>query len=403
MTTPTKATPFEQAQTEPDLVILSHLRWVWVWQRPQHLVSRMARLRAAHGARTWFVEEPCVGPVEEPVLRTEQYGDVTRVWLVVPRTDDGVGNPDLPEFQHPVASSYGDRVAELLAAEQRPASPDVWIYTPMALDLLQRLDAGRVVYDVMDDLSGFLDAPEGLALRQRRLLDEADLVFTGGRSLHRFAVTQRQHDVHLFPSGVETAHYAPARAARGERTRTRPVAGYVGVIDERMDLDLVGALAEALPDWTIRMVGPINKIDAATVPRRDNLEYPGRKDYAELPEVMAGFDVALMPFALNEATRSISPTKTLEYLAAGLPIVSTRVADVVADYSSLVHLADDAQGFATACRVALEEHPDELERSSRRVLGRQEWDTIASRMVQLIDELGTVRHASAGRAKEASA
>ncbi|HEX8509534.1 MAG TPA: glycosyltransferase [Propionibacteriaceae bacterium] len=386
-------------RTEPDLVVLSHLRWVWVWQRPQHLVSRMAQLRAAAGARTWFVEEPYVMDVPEPELRTEQHGDVTRVWLVVPRVDDGTGNPDLPEYQSPVAADYADLLADLLAAEGRPPAPDLWVYTPMALDIAQHLEPGRLVYDIMDDLSAFLDAPVGLQLKQRRLFAEADVVFTGGRSLHRVASMQRHHDIHLFPSGVETAHYAQARFARTQQKQTDTlVAGYVGVIDERLDLRLIEDLARLLPDWTIRMVGPVTKIDAASVPKGDNLEYLGMKAYAELPEAMAGFDVALMPFALNEATRAISPTKTLEYLAAGLPVVSTRVPDVVADYGQLVHLADDAEAFADACRHVQREAPGELDRKSRRVLHRQEWDTIAGHMDSLLHDVrpkGTNGHRKA--------
>jgi glycosyltransferase involved in cell wall biosynthesis len=374
-----------------DLVVLSHLRWVWVWQRPQHLVSRIASMRARSGAHTWFVEEPAVADVDRPTLRTEEHGNVTRVWLAVPeRSDGGAALIVDPEYQHAVAAPYGDLLADLLTARRRPAHPDVWVYTPMATHLLPYLNPGRVVYDMMDDLSGFLDAPDGLAERQAALLAEADLMFTGGRSLHRLATRQRDHDLHLFPSGVDTRHYAQAVEARLSRRHDRkPVAGYVGVIDERLDLALLDGLAQALPHWTIQMVGPVTKIDSADLPQRPNIEYLGKREYAELPKFMAGFDVALMPFALNAATRSISPTKTLEYLAAGLPVVSTRVPDVVADYGDLVSLADSPCEFAAACVVALNEDPQELARQSREVLRRQEWDTIAASMMNLLDAVDT--------------
>jgi len=361
----------------------------------------MARMRAAEGARIWFVEQPFVEDVSEPVLRREQHGDVTRVWLAVPPVPHESGRPDCPEFHSPVAADYGDLLADLLAVEGRP-SPDVWVYTPMAFDLAQRLDPGRLVYDVMDDLSAFLDAPEGLALRQRRLLDEADVVFTGGRSLHRFASSQRHHNVHCFPSGVQTAHYAKARQLRRESSRDTLVAGYVGVIDERLDLALLAGLARELSDWTIQMVGPVAKIDPASLPRANNLHYLGMKKYEELPEVMAGFDVALMPFALNEATRSISPTKTLEYLAAGLPVVSTRVPDVVTDFGQVVRLADDAPAFAAACRKAVARGSSHLDSSARRILARHEWDAITARMVELLDE-GSGVNLGGGRARRLTA
>jgi glycosyltransferase involved in cell wall biosynthesis len=374
-------------QTQPDLVVLSHLRWPWVWQRPQHVVSRLARQRAAAGARTWFVEEPVVDEVAEPEIRTEEVDGVVRAWLVLPMSaSPTVRTPNQPldrGFEDPAARGYGDLLAEALG--ERALPPDVWLYTPMAMDVAQALGAGRLVYDVMDDLASFANAPDGLVLRQRRLLTEADVVFTGGPSLHRGVLRQRTEGVHLFRSGVETDHYARSRTLR--TPHERPVAGYVGVIDERIDLDLVRELAEHLDGWTIRLVGPVTKIDEATLPRGASIEYPGMVAYPQLPEVMAGFDVALMPFALNEATRSISPTKTLEYLAAGLPVVSTRVPDVVADYSQVVHLADDGRQFAEACRTVLEHDVHVRDRRARPLHARQEWDTIAASMGELLDEV----------------
>jgi beta-glucosidase/6-phospho-beta-glucosidase/beta-galactosidase len=308
-------------QEQPDLVVLSHLRWPWVWQRPQHVVSRLAAARAEHGARTWFVEEPVSGEVVRPEIRQESLDGITRLWLVVPRES---GMAEHLGFDDPAARDYGTLLARLLQQAGRPAGPDVWLYTPMALDIAQRLQGGRLVYDVMDDLASFAQAPDGLRLRQRRLLADADLVFTGGRSLHRGVVAQRAAGVHLFPSGVDTGHYASSRALR--RAGDRHVAGYVGVID-----------------------------------------------------------VALMPFALNEATKSISPTKTLEYLAAGLPVVATRVPDVVEDYDQVVHLADDGEGFAQACRAVLHDERAARDRRVRPIQERQEWTVIAGSMGSLLD------------------
>ena len=365
--------------SQPDLVVLSHLRWTWVWQRPQHLVSRFASMRTPAGARTFFVEEPMAEDVSAPVVRSADRDGITRVWLAVPRYD---GQPEVLGFDARGAETYGELLAAYLTGEGRPAEPDVLAYTPMALDVAQELRYGRLLYDVMDDLASFKNAPEGLRLRQRRLLAEADVVFAGGRSLHRSVQQQRRGKVHLFPSGVETSHYEKSRSLR--EPRERKVAGYVGVLDERLDLELVLGLAEALPEWTIRIVGPIAKIDASDLPQAPNLEYPGMAAYTELPSVMAGFDVALMPFALNEATRSISPTKTLEYLAAGLPVVSTRVPDVVADYSGVVHLADTAQQFAEACEAVLLHSCAERDKRLQPIQRRHEWDVIASSMADLI-------------------
>ena len=369
---------------QPDLVVLSHLRWEWVWQRPQHLVSRWAKLRAAAGARTWFVEEPEAGDVTTPELRHDEIDGIHRVWLVVPTPP---GQPKALGFDADDTEEYGTMVADLLAEAGSPRQPDVLLYTPMALDIALELSPGRLMYDVMDDLGSFLKAPQGLQLRQRRLLAEADVVFTGGRSLHAGVSQHRTTRCHLFPSGVETSHYATSRSLREQHDRK--VAGYVGVIDERIDLELVAALAAALPEWTIRIVGPVAKIEESDLPQAANLEYHGMTAYGELPRVMAGFDVALMPFALNEATRSISPTKTLEYLAAGLPVVSTRVADVVTDYSGVVHFADDAAEFAAACQEVVEHSRAERDRRLRPIQERQEWDYIASSMAALMVEDAT--------------
>jgi glycosyltransferase involved in cell wall biosynthesis len=368
----------------PDLVVLSHLRWTFVWQRPQHLVSRFARRRAEQGARTFFVEEPVTGHVPAPEVQSETRGDVIRVWLVVPGpAADEVREFDRRlDFDDPAASSYPTLLRAFLDEQGVTAPPEVLVYTPMALELAEALEPARLAYDVMDDLASFKNAPKSMVLRQRRLLGEADVVFAGGRSLHRSASAQRKRPVHLFPSGVDIAHYASAVALRNPRPR--PVAGYVGVIDERLDLDLLAGLAAELSDWELRIVGPVAKIEPEDLPSAPNLVYPGKAAYEDLPQVMAGFDVALMPFALNEATRSISPTKTLEYLAAGLPVVSTRVPDVVADYTGTVHLADDAAQFAAGCRKVIDDSRAEREQRIRHIKHRQEWDTIAAAIDELI-------------------
>ena len=355
---------------DADLVVLSHLRWDWVWQRPQHLISRLGR-----GRRTWFVEEPRTAAVTEPRLHTEDAGSVTRAWLELPE-----GTP-LSSWSTPEAAATGPLLRSLLG-EQTPC--DVWLYAPTALNVGEHLQPRLLVYDVMDDLAAFIDAPPEMRMRMRRALDTADVAFAGGRSLHRSAAAVRgSAPTHLFPSGVECDHYAASRLIR--EPHPRPVAGYVGVLDERLDIDLVRELATELPDWEIQMVGPVTKIDPATLPQADNISYLGMQTYDQLPVVMAGFDVALMPFALNEATRSISPTKTLEYLAAGLPVVSTRVPDVVSDWSDVVSLADSGAEFAAACRKTLHDSREERDARVAPLRAKHEWDAIADGMRQVLE------------------
>jgi glycosyltransferase involved in cell wall biosynthesis len=366
---------------EADLVVLSHLRWDWVWQRPQHLISRLAE-----GRRTLFVEEPLVADVAEPTVRVRAAGALTRMWLEVPPADDGVP----PEYGGLPAVSYSAGIQALLAERPR----DVWLYTPTAQTIADSLQPRLLAYDVMDDLSSFADATPEMKLLTHRSLARADIVFAGGRSLHRAASAARgELPTHLFPSGVEQEHYRRSRSLRGPHAR--PVAGYVGVVDERLDLALIAELARRLPDWDIQIVGPTTKIDPRAVPSAPNLIRLGQQPYERLPEIMAGFDVALMPFALNEATRSISPTKTLEYLAAGLPVVSTRVPDVVSEWGALVRFADDGEGFAAGCRAVLLDSAAAREEKLAAVAARFEWDRIAASMRSLMVSLVDARDAAA--------
>lgn len=359
---------------QSELIVLSHLRWDWVWQRPQHLVSRL-------GSRcsTWYVEEPLTPSPDfhgKNRINHAVVDGLNRAWLEIPEQGHHVG------FFDDVLPDYIEQLPALLGvpAQERV----VWMYTPLALELALALKPTTLVYDVMDDLAAFKDAPPELVVRQRQALRRADVVFAGGRSLHRSLVRQGRTDAQLFPSGVEPEHYRFASAS-ARLPGQRPVAGYVGVLDERLDLGLLADLAKALPEWDIRMYGPVAKIDPATLPQADNISYHGYTCYADLPEAMAGLDVALMPFALNEATRSISPTKTLEYLAAGLPVVSTRVPDVVTDFPGIVHLRNDAAGFAAICRRLGSRDPLRGPRANtRELLRKYHWDEIAEQMSESV-------------------
>lgn len=359
---------------QSELIVLSHLRWDWVWQRPQHLVSRL-------GSRcsTWYVEEPLTpspGFAAPNRMNHRRVDGLNRAWLEIPEQGRHVG------FFDDVLPDYIEQLPELVGP--RTGDRVVWLYTPLALELALALNPTTLVYDVMDDLAAFKDAPPELVVRQRQALRRADVVFAGGRSLHRSMVRQGRADTLLFPSGVEPEHYR-LPTAEPRLPGQRPVAGYVGVLDERLDLGLIAGLAKALPEWDIKMYGPVAKIDPAGLPQAPNISYEGYTCYADLPAAMAGLDVALMPFALNEATRSISPTKTLEYLAAGLPVVSTRVPDVVADFPGVVHLRDDAAGFAALCRTLGQRDPLRGPKPKIRELLRQyHWDAIAAQMAESV-------------------
>jgi len=363
--------------TEPyDLICLSHLRWDFVYQRPQHLMSRCAQ---AH--RVFFVEEP-VFDAERPYLDVTDRPD-RNVRVLVPHLP-----PGSPEGEH------GGMDKALLAEFMREnAVTDFvsWYYTPMMMDWTADWTPRAVVYDCMDELSAFAGAPPALLGREEMLLARADLVFTGGQSL--FEAKQGRHRaVYAFPSSVDVPFFAQARALTDQPADQadipHPRLGFYGVIDERLDVALLGGVADLRPDWQWVIVGPtVTKIDPVALPQRPNIHYLGGKSYGELPAYLAGWDVALLPFARNDSTRYISPTKTPEYLAAGRPVVSTSIRDVVRPYGEmgLAHIADTPAEFVAACEAALGEDAAARQRKADQLLSRMSWDETWSRMVELID------------------
>ena len=354
-----------------DVLCFSHLRWGFVWQRPQHLMSR-----CAESHRVFFIEEP-VSSTSGAHLDT--------------RTEDGVVIvvPHLPELSPAEASSIQAVLVQELLRSERVEDYVLWFYTPMAVGLTEALVPRAVVYDCMDELSAFAGAPPEMRSAEAQLLKKADVVFAGGPSLYE-AKRHLHPRVHLFPSTVDVSHFAQARKHLAEPPELagipHPRLGFIGVIDERLDIELVAALATRRPDWQLVLVGPVVKIDEAVLPRGPNIHYLGAKQYADLPVYLAACDVALMPFALNDATRFISPTKTPEYLAAGLPVVSTPIADVVQSYGEdgLVRIASNASGFVRACDEAMREDRAAAQRRADAHLTESSWDFTWADMHSLV-------------------
>ena len=377
--------PIGSNGAKPLLVCFSHLRWNFVFQRPQHLMTRFA---ARH--RVLFWEEPIADATGAAYLEVR----------VVEGSDVRVAVPHLPGGLDGAAEreTLTALLSALLAGESKVAVR--WYYTPMMLAFSRDVAAACTVYDCMDELSAFRFAPPALHALEAELMEAADLVFTGGHSLYE-AKRTRHPDVRPFPSSVDVAHFARARINEPGRRAGSARLGFYGVIDERMDLELVGRLAAARPDWTIEMVGPVVKVDPADLPPHPNIHYTGQRSYDELPGIVAGWDVALMPFAINEATRFISPTKTPEYLAAGRPVVSTPIVDVARHYGTLdaVKIAGSAERFVEACDEALA-----LARGDRAwrdaadmVLAATSWDQTVSDMVAAIDDTVADKRVQAGR------
>ncbi|OUL19050.1 UDP-galactopyranose mutase [Nostoc sp. RF31YmG] len=371
-----KIQPTETFKDTPDIICLSHLRWNFVYQRPQHLLSRCAQ-----GKRVFFIEEPIFSP--EPLGRLEINEDGSGVVVVVPHLPEGLS-------QEAIDADL-QLLIDGLFAEQKINKYICWYYTPMAIGFTRHLQPQAVVYDCMDELSAFHGASPTLKNYEAELFNRADLVFTGGQSLYESKVNQHPN-VYAFPSSVDVPHFAQARTIQEPADQAHiphPRLGFFGVIDERMDIELLRGIADSRPDWHLVIIGPVVKIDPATLPQRENIHYLGSKDYKQLPAYLAGWDLAMLPFARNESTRFISPTKTPEYLAAGRPVVSTSIRDVVRPYgdSKLVRIADTVSEFVAAAELAMQEDTRESEWLSRvdAFLEKISWDRTWASMMKLID------------------
>ncbi len=362
-----------------DIITFSHLRWDFVFQRPQHILSRLARKR-----RVLFIEEPVFDPGSKP--HWEKIKSEENVLVCRPHTP--VEQHGFSDTQMPVLQAL---LKELLQTEKL-SHYVAWFYTPLALPLAEGLIPQAVVYDCMDELSAFLHAPKQLLDYESKLLKLADIVFTGGPSLYR-AKRSRHSNVFCFPSSVDAEHFRQARNGALEEPADQkyiphPRLGFFGVIDERVDLPLIEYLAQSHPQWHIVMIGPVVKIDPATLPKQPNIHYMGQRQYAELPAYLSKWDVCLLPFARNESTKFISPTKTLEYMAAERLMVSTPITDVAEPYGKIVYLGETPEAFAAACEVALHaSNTEKLSRISgmREVLSKTSWDATARAMEEQIE------------------
>src|SRR5437868_8652439 len=364
------------------LICFSHLRWNFVFQRPQHLMSRFAR-----EMDVIFWEEPVeIASHETAYLQVREAEGPANVRIVVPHMPQGMPDDAREGALTRLLEAHLSAVRGRLIA---------WYYTPMMLTFSRDIEPNLTVFDAMDELSKFKFAPVHLLELEQELIDRADIVFTGGSSLYE-AKKDRHANVHCFPSSVDRAHFMKARVRQFEpadqEDLLRPRLGFCGVIDERFDIALLDEAARMRPDWSFVMVGPVVKISEDDLPKRPNIHYLGGKGYDQLPAYLSGWDVALMPFAMNESTEFISPTKTPEYLAGGKPVVSTPIRDVVRHYGQLegVQIAGDAGSFVAACEKALglarEPHGSWLAEADL-MLSATSWDTTQARMAGLVAEL----------------
>ncbi|WP_034691125.1 glycosyltransferase [Kaistella palustris] len=344
-----------------DMIVFCHLRWDYVYQRPQHLLSRLAK-------------DYRILVVEEPVAHTPHSKGSFNLREVEPNVH--VCQPAIDDIEN-----LGPYLKKHLHNTQFTVG---WFYSAAFVSVLETLEFETVVYDCMDELSLFKGASAKLIEQENTLLAAADTVYTGGKSLYE-SKKLKHHNVHCFPSSVDVGHFSGESKTGQEkpadlRNIAQPIVGYYGVIDERIDLELLRKTAEKAPDYSFVMIGPVCKIEESDLPRAANIHYLGMKSYDELPQYLQHFDIAMMPFALNDSTKFISPTKTLEYMSAYKPIISTRIRDVERDYSHCISLIDDENDF---CR-ALQNNTAEKVAAYDEILEKTSWDATAEKMSTII-------------------
>lgn len=360
---------------KPLLLCLSHLRWDFVFQRPQHILSRMAT-----DYDVIVIEEPVYEQDRKPELELTGRSDGIRVG--VPILEHGISESE--------AALVQQALIDQLLAKIQPEELVLWYYTPMALPFTRHIEADAVIYDNMDELSAFRGASPALIRLEQELMAKADLVFTGGMSLYE-AKRDRHPAVTAFPSSIDKQHFAAAKTGlfpdpADQVSIAHPRVGFFGVIDERFDIDLLAQVARLRPDISFIMLGPVVKIDPASLPRMDNIHWLGSKSYQDLPAYLSHWDAGIMPFARNEATRFISPTKTPEFLAAGVPVVSTSIRDVVRPYGEkgLVEIADDAQSMCAALDRLIASSSASWREAVEAHLADLSWDATVAAMGRLI-------------------
>ena len=359
-----------------DLLCFSHLRWGFVFQRPNHLLSRFSKHQ-----RVFFIEEPLF-TAEEEKLQIENYNE--SLFIVTPHIKEGLSEEEIQGRQK--------KFINQLIAKMDVNRYFSWYYTPMALPFTDHLAPEMVIYDCMDELSAFKFAPPQISVLEKELFKKADIVFTGGNSIYEFKKDQHPN-IYSFPSSIDKNHFGLARTKlddpEDQKHIPHPRFGFFGVVDERFDIEMIDSVAKARPEWQFIILGPVVKIDPAHLPRYENVHYLGGKKYEELPAYIAGWDVALVPFAMNESTRFISPTKTPEYLAAGKPVISSPIRDVVRPYgdNKLVHIVNNADEFISAAEKELgKKRKSAWLRKVDDFLAFNSWDRTWGQMVRNIEQ-----------------
>jgi len=385
----TRSIPRKKTNVTPSadypIIVHCHLCWDWVWQRPQQFLSRLSKRHPILFIETIGPDPNLVAPYVRIMDRNADYPNITRLRLQFPAwrwSDEGYVDKTRREMvqealRGPLAGQFRDAVQ--------------WFYDPMAVPAFAgQMGEIATVYDCMDELSKFRNAPPELTQREAKLLNLADVVFTGGRKMWE---SKKRHNsnCHFYGCGVDVEHFGRAREAKTViphdiKDLKKPVFGFFGVVDERMDYELIAKMADAHPEWSIVMIGPVLKVEQSVLPRRANVHWLGGRDYAQLPAYCKGFDVCLMPFAMNEATEYINPTKALEYMATGREIVSSAVPDVVSNFGTVVKIGFSHEHFISLCEEAVKKPDEKAIERGLKMAADNTWECIVEKLEQHVHD-----------------
>lgn len=365
----------------PLLLVLSPSRWDFMFRRTQQLMSRLAGRW-----QVLFVEEP---RRSRNAAWLDEQAQGEHLSVLVPHLPANL-SPHLP----PSLDATHDEPRRMLAAylRQRDLRVDVaWVSSPASLPLLDSLDARCVVYDCHASST----APR-LRREQALLLERSTLVFANGPSLYE-SLREQHPRVMCLPDAVAAAHFAPdaqrphsvqaMHAGSLQRHLSAPRLGWFGVIDRRLDLDLLAQIADAHPQWSLVMVGPVVGLDASRLPQRANIHWLGVQPYSVLPHLLEGWDLCLLPFVIGAATRQLCPAQALEYMAGGKPVLCTPLHDVAWMFSDSVAIAERGPPFIAACEALLAESPAQRAQRALQMMATvsaSSWDRSAQAVHEML-------------------
>jgi len=374
-------------QREPVFILASIIQWYEVWQRPQHFASNLSRKY-----KTCYISPVPVHHIVGQVhvwLSRRLKRLAQRLWVFVPLLLPGENKVGLIRALNRLLWVGYAKEAALRLGTARPV---VWINFPFNPRLAKSLSPRAVVYDVMDEFVEFSIAPRKARRMEEEVLNRASFVSTGTYALYEKKTALHPH-VRYIPCGVDFELFnsvvkrKPPRPQDFPKARA-PVFGYFGTLNERIDAELIEEVARRRPGWLFVLIGPIQRSYGGTR-QLGNVYYLGLKPYKLLPTYLAHFDVCTMPYRITEATKSISPVKLLEYFAAGKPVITTRIPDVLRFYESLVWVVDGADDFITKGEALLRMiQSGHLSYDQYVEVARQRsWEQMAEQMVSGIMEV----------------